>query len=96
MGTRSYVNLDCAYCETQREDIAYAPTCGMYTFDCKSCDETNFIKSSLEVIKLSDVKLDDIKEAFLDATSVEWSTEDINRMCKETLEDLLNPKEIKN
>jgi len=89
MGDRYTFYPDCIYCNHTNEEVWYAPTCGVYTFKCEKCKKTNFITSDFTIKKIEDVTLQDIKDAFLMATSIDWDEEDIDRMCKETLKNYL-------
>lgn len=88
MGDRWDLDKSCIHCGTENKSVWYSPTSNSYTFNCKSCKKTNFIKSNFEVIKVEDVTLDDIKDAFLMATNVVWTDEEVERMCKQTLKEL--------
>ena len=89
MGNRYYLDLKCAYCgKKQNEDIYYAPTSSMETFQCDKCMATNFITSNFVAKKIEDVTLEDIKEGFESATNVSWTEEEIKRMCEQRLEDI--------
>ena len=96
MGDRIYIKIDCAYCNhTNNPDndiypsgVYYAPTCGVDTFKCERCDKINFIKFNFNVIKIEDVELKDVVEGFLANTSVSWTEEKLNKMCKRHLKKI--------
>ena len=88
MGDRYELALNCRYCGHYNEEIWFAPTCDVNTFKCKNCEHTNFINVNFKTICLEDVKLKDIKDNFVMATSASWSEEDIDRMSKETFQKL--------
>lgn len=44
MGDHWTLNLYCAYCDRENEDIYYAPTCDADTFECEFCGKENRIR----------------------------------------------------
>lgn len=77
--------LKCAHCKEENTAV-YAPTCSMYTFECKKCKKSNFIRklflNMFESIKTENVMFEDVKKAFLSSTHVSWSSDDIEEICK--------------
>ena len=85
MGDRYELYEPCCYCG-KHNNVWYAPTCGSYTFRCKSCGKTNFIRVGFQIIKAEDVTSKDCYEAFMDATNAFWNKHDIKRIKKECTE----------
>jgi len=88
MGDRYYLTRECVYCGGINESIYYAPTCGIFTFDCEHCGRENFITAEFDVKELEEVTLEDVEEAFSMATNVDWSEKDFKEMCREFYENL--------
>lgn len=88
MGDRYTLDLNCAYCKKENQEIWYAPTCAVDTFVCCHCKKINFIKPEFEVLKLEDVKLEDVIEGFDFTTSISRSEAETRRICQEHLERL--------
>ena len=81
MGDRYELIKNCAYCKTENE-VWYAPTCGCMTFKCVKCKKDNFINLDFKPMKIEDVKLDDVKNAFLSTTNVSWKDDEVDRICE--------------
>ena len=88
MGDRYELSLDCAYCGNKNKDVWYAPTCNSITFMCDTCNKLNFINSDFKAVKIEDVQLDDIRQAFGMATNVSWDEEEFERICESMFKDL--------
>lgn len=95
MGDRYILSLNCAYCDKKNDDIWYAPTSNSYTFKCQKCGKLNFIISNFGVKKIEDATLEDIKKGFEMTTNVAWKEEEIDEMCKETLNSLKEEDELR-
>jgi hypothetical protein len=91
MGDRYYLeNKKCPYCGfVQLDEIFYAPTCSIMTYRCENeeCDKHFFITFDFEVKKIEDVKLEDVKKAISDCSTM-MDEEQIERMSEDYLEDL--------
>ena len=61
MGDRFYLDLRCAYCKTNNNQVYYAPTSGFDTFKCCKCMSPNFINSKMEAIPIEDITVEMIK-----------------------------------
>jgi len=79
MGERYILTLDCTYCNHTNVGVWYAPTCGEYLLRCSKCKKESFITAEMVVKKIEDVTKEDIREAFLMATSIIWKEEQIKR-----------------
>ncbi len=88
MGDRYILIEKCPYCDKKNDEIWYAPTCNSYTSICEHCDKQFFIKPNLSVIKLEDVKLEDIENGFWMTTIVDHDEDDVERECKNILKNL--------
>lgn len=83
MGDRFEITISCAYCEKkQKELVYYAPTANFETFQCDSCNETNFITTEFTPKKLNEVTQEDVEEGFLNNTMGMLSEKEIKMMCK--------------
>ena len=51
MGDSYTLNLYCAYCGKENEDIWYAPSSDSTDFKCEFCGEENDIKEIFEAVK---------------------------------------------
>ena len=88
MGDRFVLALNCCYCGELDDDVFYAPTSSSFTFTCEKCNGVNFIKSSLEPIKLEKVTENDIYYA-ISLTSNFMNERQIKSMAKQTFRDIL-------
>lgn len=90
MGQVFVINLLCKYCEKINEDISFAPTSDIDTFECFSCKKKNFIEygHKFQAIKIEDVTVLMIKNNFLQTTSQYWNDEVLQRIIKNRFNDL--------
>lgn len=97
MGNRYEIRqLKCAYCGHINKNIYYAPTNTVFTFECKKCGKTNFIKEDInfKAIKIEEATYDDVKFAFLNNTNTIWSNEEIEEICKEIYERIKETENV--
>jgi hypothetical protein len=85
--------MNCAYCKTSNE-CWLAPTCGFYTFECKKCHKNTFIADT-ECVgfvpkKCEAVTYQEVKDQFINATSIMWEAKDLDRICKENFKNIKN------
>jgi hypothetical protein len=86
MGDRYELILNCAYCGSCNKDVWYAPTCSSDIFTCEKCGKTNFITDSafgFKAKKVEDVEYEEVEIGFLNTTNASWTDEQVEKMCKE-------------
>jgi len=71
MGERFYLDLKCAYCGKLNENVYYAPTCGIYKFQCCKCMSTNFITYDFNSTKLEEINKKDISRGIAEHSNAE-------------------------
>ncbi len=81
MGDRYIFKGECAYCGKEDDEIYYAPTSNFYTFKCEVCKKKSFIKPDFDIIKLEDLKYEDVVEGFEMTTSINWEEDKMEEMC---------------
>ncbi len=81
MGDRYYLQDDCPYCGVRNNDIYYAPTCGMLSHICDSCEKEFFVAADFTMVKKEDWTIDKEKEAFKMATNA-FTDEEVDEMYR--------------
>jgi hypothetical protein len=58
MGDRYHLTLNCIKCNTEHEDVFYAPSCCFCTFECKSCGYKNGIAMRFVAVEIQHAQCD--------------------------------------
>ena len=85
MGNRYILDLNCAYCGEKNKEIWYAPTCGSDTFVCEHCKRVSFITDTMKSIKLEDIKFIEVRKGFINASNIERSKEEVDKICNDRM-----------
>ena len=92
MGNRYIISVNCAYCKKLNSEVYYAPTSLMFSFDCRACHLTNIVTSDLNIKRLEDTFLEDLKSGFVNNSFGNLSDYEVRVMCTQTLEELIRRK----
>jgi len=70
MGTRYFLQLDCAYCHKPNLEVYYAPSCGFLSFKCDVCGKENWVREGFfaEPITAEESEKRHFLEGFFDET----------------------------